>query len=164
MIGEDATHLTTSYAAGERKCTEYGLLFFLGNIFKFKVHDDIILLCSDFYTADEVAETRKVMYAELKNLSEAKIFRGATKRSTESQMWSCSCTRTRTTTCCCVAIYRHVSLLYSEMSVIRATERRLDSKLEISPPSNTVSARATRTTKLPPSEEAAPPFGKTSCE
>lgn len=77
MIGEDATHLTTSYAVGERKCTEYGLLFFLGNIFKFKVQHDIILLCSDFYTADEVAETRKVMYAELKNLNEAKIFRVA---------------------------------------------------------------------------------------
>lgn len=148
-MGEDAAQAVTASSAGERKYVENGLLFFLNNKVNFMVHDDIIMLCNDFYGDEEVVEAKKIMYDEFKRPREAKSYRGANKKVNEiREMVNFLSENVSDNVLFCItrctqvppvstdyidvaAINRHVSLLRSEMSVMRATQRRFDAKLEL---------------------------------
>ena len=63
-----------------REYVENGILFFIFNKVNFMSQEDILAICKDFYSEDDVTKAKEVMYSKYKCPEKAKTHRGAAKK------------------------------------------------------------------------------------
>lgn len=131
-----------------KEYVDNGILFFIYNKVNFMSHEDILAICKDFYTEEDVVRAKEVMYTKYKCPDKAKVHRGGTKKvndikemitflseNVSSDVIFCitKCTQVPSVSLEFIdapSMSRHMSLLRMEMELMSAKYLRLSSKIE----------------------------------
>ena len=131
-----------------KEYVDNGILFFVYNKVNFMSHEDILAICKDFYSEDDVTKAKSLMYAKYKCPEKEKTHRGTAKKVNDlkeiisflsqnvaSDVTFCitKCTQVPSVSMEFIdapSMSRHMSLLRMEMELMSAKYLRLSAKVE----------------------------------